>query len=67
MIGQIAFATTVMAVFSFFFKSFWASNLTDAESTGMLGIANSLSGLLIVLIAPFLGALADITFKKNTC
>ena len=61
-----AFATTVMAgFFPLFFKSFWASNLTDAESTGMLGIANSLSGLLIVLIAPFLGALADITFKKK--
>ena len=61
-----AFATTVMAgFFPLFFKSFWASNLTDAESTGMLGIANSLSGLLIVLIAPFLGAVADITFKKK--
>ncbi|URQ73888.1 MFS transporter [SAR86 cluster bacterium] len=60
------FATTVMAgFFPLFFKSFWASNLTDAESTGMLGIANSLSGFLIVLIAPFLGALADITFKKK--
>lgn len=61
-----AFATTVIAgFFPIFFKSFWASNLSDVESTALLGISNSLSGFFILLFAPFLGALADITYKKK--
>ena len=43
-----AFATTVIAgFFPIFFKSFWASNLSDVESTALLGISNSLSGSFI--------------------
>jgi UMF1 family MFS transporter len=61
-----AFATTVMAgFFPIFFKSFWAGDLTGPESSAWLGTANSVSGLVIVCIAPFLGALADITNKKK--
>ena len=61
-----AFATTVIAgFFPIFFKSFWANSLSDTESTALLGIANSLSGFFILIFAPFLGALADITFKKK--
>ena len=61
-----AFATTVMAgFFPIFFKSFWAEDLTGPESSAWLGTANSVSGLVIVCIAPFLGALADITNKKK--
>ncbi len=61
-----AFATTVIAgFFPIFFKSFWANSLSDSESTALLGIANSLSGFFILIFAPFLGALADITFKKK--
>ena len=45
-----AFATTVMAgFFPIFFKSYWASDLPDAESTFIIGSANSLVGLLIAL------------------
>jgi UMF1 family MFS transporter len=61
-----AFATTVMAgFFPIFFKSYWAGDLTGPESSAWLGTANSVSGLVIVCIAPFLGALADITNKKK--
>ena len=61
-----AFATTVIAgFFPIFFKSFWANSLSDSESTALLGLANSLSGFFILIFAPFLGALADITFKKK--
>ena len=61
-----AFATTVIAgFFPIFFKSFWANSLSDSESTALLGIANSLSGFFILIFAPFLGALADITFRKK--
>ena len=61
-----AFATTVMAgFFPIFFKSYWAGDLSGPESSAWLGTANSVSGLVIVCIAPFLGALADITNKKK--
>ena len=56
-----AFATTVMAgFFPLFFKSYWAIDLSDIESTAMVGYANSLSGLIVVLLAPILGAYSDI-------
>ncbi len=61
-----AFATTVIAgFFPIFFKSFWANSFSDTESTALLGLANSLSGFFILIFAPFLGALADITFRKK--
>ena len=61
-----AFATTVIAgFFPIFFKSFWANSLSDTESTALLGLANSLSGFFILIFAPFLGALADITLRKK--
>ena len=46
-----AFATTVMAgFFPIFFKSYWASELSDAESTFVIGSANSLVGLLTIAL-----------------
>ena len=43
--------------FPIFFKSYWASDLSDAESTFAIGSVNSLVGLLIAFSAPVLGAL----------
>ena len=61
-----AFATTVMAgFFPIFFKSYWASDLSDAESTFAIGSVNSLVGLLIALSAPVLGAFADAGDSKR--
>ena len=61
-----AFATTVMAgFFPIFFKSYWASGLSDAESTFAIGSVNSLVGLLIAFSAPILGAFADAGESKR--
>ena len=61
-----AFATTVMAgFFPIFFKSYWASDLSDAESTFVIGSANSLVGLVIAVSAPILGAIADAGNSKK--
>ncbi len=55
-----AFATVVMAgFFPLFFKQYWSSDIPVTESTFHLSVANSLAGLLIVLLAPVLGAIAD--------
>ncbi len=55
-----AFATVVMAgFFPLFFKEFWSSGIPVTESTFRLSLANSLAGLMIVLLAPVLGAIAD--------
>lgn len=55
-----AFATTVMAgFFPLFFKRYWADGLTATDSTFMLGNANALASILVVVLAPILGAIAD--------
>jgi UMF1 family MFS transporter len=55
-----AFATTVMAgFFPIFFKQYWAHAKTVTESTFLLGSANAIASLLVVVSAPFLGAIAD--------
>lgn len=55
-----AFATTVMAgFFPLFFKQYW-SHGTDANvSTAQLGLGNSIASLIVALLAPVLGAIAD--------
>lgn len=55
-----AFAVTVMAgFFPIFFKKYWSTGVSTVESTAKLGYANSVASLLLGLLAPFLGALAD--------
>ncbi len=55
-----AFATTVMAgFFPVFFKQYWDTGSDAATSTLHLGAANSLASLVIVILAPVLGAVAD--------
>jgi len=55
-----AFATTVMAgFFPLFFKQYWCVNTDVNVSTARLGLANSLAGITIALLAPILGAIAD--------
>ena len=61
-----AFATTVMAgFFPVFFKEYWNSGVDAATSTFRLGMANSLASLLIVLLAPLLGAIADCMSRRK--
>jgi UMF1 family MFS transporter len=55
-----AFATTVMAgFFPVFFKQYWSTGSDAVFSTAKLGFANSASGIIIALLAPALGAIAD--------
>lgn len=55
-----AFATTVMAgFFPLFFKQYWSAGADVTMSTARLGIANSIAGILVALLAPVLGAIAD--------
>ena len=62
-----AYATTVMAgFFPLFFKSYFSAETDVITSTAHLGIANSVSSMIIVLLAPFLGAIADVGgYKKR--
>ena len=54
------FATVVIAgFFPILFKQYWAQDLSSDESTFWLGSANSLSSLIIVILAPLLGTVAD--------
>ncbi|MBN2569684.1 MAG: MFS transporter [Deltaproteobacteria bacterium] len=55
-----AFATTVIAgFFPIFFKQYWSFGTDVNTSTALLGIANSISSLIVALLAPILGAIAD--------
>ncbi len=55
-----AFATVVIAgFFPIFYREQWAASLPDAEITFTLAIANSVSGVLLILFAPLLGSLVD--------
>ena len=55
-----AFATVVIAgFFPLFFKQYWASSLAPTDSTFWLGAINSAASLVIVVLAPLLGAIAD--------
>lgn len=55
-----AYAVTVMAAFfPIFFKQYWHQGVSPGESTLYLGSANSIASMVIVVIAPVLGAIAD--------
>jgi len=55
-----AFATTVMAgFFPVFFKQYWNAGVPVTESTFRLGVTSGLASLLVALMAPVLGAIAD--------
>ncbi|MDY0123279.1 MFS transporter [Sulfurimonas sp.] len=61
-----AYATTVMAgFFPLFFKSYYSADVAATTSTAHLGFASSISSLVIVLIAPLLGSIADVYSLKK--
>lgn len=65
--GNSAFATTVLSgFFPIFFKQYWSAGVDATVSSARLGFTNSAAGLLVAILAPVLGAIADRgTFKKN--
>jgi UMF1 family MFS transporter len=55
-----AFACTVMAgFFPVFFKQYWNAGVVATDSTFRLGLTSGLASLLIAVLAPVLGAIAD--------
>jgi MFS transporter, UMF1 family len=61
-----SFVTTVMVgLFPIFFDKYWAATLPGTTSTFCLGVTNSSASLLVMLSAPWLGALADRRGRKK--
>lgn len=55
-----AFATTIMAgFFPVFLGEFWSPGVKQTVTTARLGIANSIASIIVALLAPILGAIAD--------
>jgi UMF1 family MFS transporter len=60
------FLTTVaVGFFPIFFDKYWASTLSAVQQTFYLGLANSTATFVVMLIAPWLGALADRRAQKK--
>ncbi len=61
------FATVVIAgFFPVVFKTYWAADLSGSENTFWLGTGNAIASLLVVCLAPFLGAVGDLFSLKKT-
>jgi len=61
-----AFATTVLVgFFPIFFDQFWAAKLPGTTSTFYLGLTNSSAAFIVMLLAPWLGALSDRRGEKK--
>ncbi len=61
-----AFATTIMAaVMPIYFANVASHGLTEAESTAYWGYTQSIALVIIVLLSPILGAIADQTNAKK--
>lgn len=62
-----AFALIVMsAFFPLFLKQYWSAQSAAASSTLQLGLANSAASIVVALVAPALGAIADCGSAKKT-
>ncbi len=63
-----AFATTVMAgFFPIFFKQYWSVGTEATVSTFRLGVANGTASLVLAVLAPLLGAIADRGGARMRC
>lgn len=61
-----AFSTTVMAgFFPLFFKQYWSAGADAVVTTAKLGTTLSVSSLLIAILSPTLGVLADLRGAKK--
>jgi UMF1 family MFS transporter len=64
--GNSAFSTTVLAGFlPAFYKEYWSADVTASASTFQLGVGHSLASVLMVIMAPVLGAIADTGAAKK--
>jgi UMF1 family MFS transporter len=61
-----AFITTVLVgFFPIFLDKYWAAGLPGTTSTFYLGLTNSSASFIVMLLAPWLGALADRRGQKK--
>ncbi len=61
-----AFATTVIAgFFPIFFKTYWSAEQADTVSTLQLGVGSSVASLIVLVLAPVVGAIADRGHRKK--
>lgn len=61
-----SFSTTVMAgFFPIFFKNYWSHGAESVLTTARLGTALSIGSLLMAVISPTLGAMADLRGSKK--
>lgn len=61
-----AYATTIMAgFFPLFFKQYWSTGVDVHTSTFHLGMANALAGIVVAILAPVLGSIADKSGSKK--
>lgn len=64
--GNSAYSTTVMAAFfPVFFKQYWSQGADAVQTTSRLGFAISFASLLVALMSPTLGAMADLKGSKK--
>lgn len=65
-VGNSAFVLVmVTAIMPIFFKDYAASQLSGPVSTAYWGMANSTASLILALLAPVLGAMADYRDRKK--
>ena len=61
-----AYATVILAgFFPLFFKEYWSDATNVSQSTFQLGLTNSIASTIIVILAPVLGAIADVGNSKK--
>ncbi|MBN1576024.1 MAG: MFS transporter [Chitinispirillaceae bacterium] len=62
-----AFILTVVAgFFPVFFKRFWCDAVDPTLSTARLGFGNAIAGLVVAVLSPLLGAVADVGKAKKS-
>ncbi len=55
----------ITAFYPIFFQSYWSAGADAVTNTARIGAANSISSIVIVLLAPILGAVADASQAKK--
>lgn len=61
-----AYATTVLAVFfPLFFGEYWSAGADTTVTTARLGIATSITGVILMALSPVTGALSDLAGSKK--
>ncbi|WP_010093754.1 MFS transporter [Ornithinibacillus scapharcae] len=64
--GNSAFATTMLAaILPIFYSSVAANNIDESLATSYWGYANSIAVLIVAILAPILGAIADFSAAKK--